>query len=55
MGDVSQANIGIPTIHTVIMDTASMELYLYTPPDAQTEAVENDPIIVDFESVFERP
>jgi hypothetical protein len=41
-----------PTIHTVIMDSAAMQLHLYIPPDVSMEAPAADPVVLDFDPLF---
>ncbi|MDY0001014.1 MAG: C45 family peptidase [Polyangia bacterium] len=45
---------GSPTVHTVIMDTASMTLELYVPGEVNTEAPYTQPHVLDLNSLFSR-
>jgi hypothetical protein len=54
MASVDRAEPGFGTMHTAIMDTGEMKLYLYVMPDVNTPAPEAEPVILDFRDLFSR-
>jgi hypothetical protein len=54
MDETAELNTGVPTVHTVIMDTEAMTLRVYVPDTVTVEAPDASPHTLDLNSSFSR-
>ncbi|MBW2262632.1 MAG: hypothetical protein JRG91_11715 [Deltaproteobacteria bacterium] len=52
MATTSEQNEGVPTVHTVIMDTEAMTLRVYVPDSTSVEAPSATPHVLDLSAIF---